>query len=132
VLVRSVTPRILHIVVNRMIVSRNGLDGCGMHIGECTAWGAEYFMNAQDSKHSRRYNGEVVGVKGDRGFRYVCCRIHVDDSFNCRSSRAGLSLIVALKPSYPWSDLWLLQPLHRRESYCRKMKSSNFHPSQGI
>src|ERR1700693_2361551 len=33
----SMTPRILHVVVNRMIVSRNGLEGCGMRLGECTA-----------------------------------------------------------------------------------------------
>ena len=33
--------------------------------------------NTQVFKRSRRYNGEVAGVKGVRGFRYVCCRIHV-------------------------------------------------------
>ena len=42
----SVTPRILHVVVNRMIVSRNGLEGRGMRIGECAAWCAEDFANA--------------------------------------------------------------------------------------
>jgi hypothetical protein len=43
----SVTPRILHVVVNRMIVSRNGLEGRGVRIGECAAWCAEDFANAQ-------------------------------------------------------------------------------------
>ena len=73
----SVTPRILHVVVNRMIVGRNGLEGRGVRIGECAAWCAEDFANAQVFKRSRVYNGEVAGVKGVRGFRYVCCRIHV-------------------------------------------------------
>jgi hypothetical protein len=65
----SVTPRILHVVVNRMIVSRNGLEGRGVRIGECAAWCAEDFANAQVFKRSRRYNGEVAGVKGVRDFR---------------------------------------------------------------
>src|ERR1700731_360199 len=73
----SMTPRILHVVVNRMIVSRNGLEGCGMRIGECTAWCAEDFADAQVVKRSCRYNGEVSGVKSLRSFRYVCCRIQV-------------------------------------------------------
>src|SRR5277367_233113 len=73
----SVTPRILHVVVNRMIVSRNSLEGRGVRIGECAAWCAEDFANAQVIKCSRRYNGEVAWVKGVRSFRYVCCRIHV-------------------------------------------------------
>src|SRR6267142_6750088 len=72
----SMTPRILHVVVNRMIVSRNGLESRGVRIGECTAWCAKDFANAQIFKRSRRYNGEDAGVKGVRGFRYVCCRIH--------------------------------------------------------
>jgi hypothetical protein len=59
----SMTPRILHVVVNRMIVSRNGLEGCGMRIGECTAWCAEDFADAQVVKRSRRYDGEVGGIK---------------------------------------------------------------------
>src|ERR1700677_2166031 len=72
-----VIPRILHVVVNRMIVSRNGLEGRGMRIGECAAWCAEGFANSQVFKCSRRYNGEVVWVKGLRGFRYVRGRIHI-------------------------------------------------------
>jgi hypothetical protein len=60
-----------------MIVSRNGLEGRGVRIGECAAWCAEDFANAQVVKRSRRYNGEVAGVKGVRGFRCVYCRIHV-------------------------------------------------------
>src|SRR5277367_1306794 len=72
----SVTPRILHVVMNRMIVCRNRLEGRGVRIGECTAWCAEDFANAQIFKRSRRYNGEAPGIKGLRGFRYFCCRIH--------------------------------------------------------
>src|SRR5271168_54183 len=73
----SMTPRILHVVVNWMIVSRNGLEGRGVRIGECAARCAEDFANAQVVKRSRRHDSEVGGVKGLRGFRYVCCRIHV-------------------------------------------------------
>ena len=60
-----------------MIVSRNGLEGRGVRIGECPAWCAEDFADAQVVKRSRGYDGEVGGVKGLRGFRHVCCRIHV-------------------------------------------------------
>ena len=42
----SMTSRILHVVVNRMIVGRNGLEGRGMRIGECAAWCAEDFTDA--------------------------------------------------------------------------------------
>src|SRR5260370_29666148 len=73
----SMMPRILHVIVNRMIVSRNGLEGRGMRIGECAAWCAEDFTDTQVVKRSRWYDGEIAGVKGLRGFRYVCCRIHV-------------------------------------------------------
>src|SRR6202035_5841033 len=73
----SVTPRILHVVMDRMIVSRNALEGRGVRIGECAAWCAEDFANAQVFKCSRRYNGEVAGVEGLCCFRYVCYRIHV-------------------------------------------------------
>src|ERR1700740_3317705 len=40
------TPRILYIIVNWMVVSRNGLEGRGVRIGECAAWCAEDFANA--------------------------------------------------------------------------------------
>jgi hypothetical protein len=73
----AVTPRILHVVVNRMIVSQNGLEGRGVRLGECAAWSAEDFANSQVFKSSCRYNGEVAGGKAERGFLYVCCRIHV-------------------------------------------------------
>src|ERR1700677_4270075 len=66
----SVTPRILHVVVNRMIVSRNGLEGRGVRIGECAAWCAEGFANSQVFKCSRRYNAEASGIKFLLGFRY--------------------------------------------------------------
>ena len=49
----SMTPCILYVVVNRMIVSRNGLEGRGMRIGECAAWCAEDFANAQVVKAFR-------------------------------------------------------------------------------
>src|ERR1700721_2271029 len=70
----SVTPRIPHVIVNRMIVSRNSLEGRGVRIGERAAWCAEDFANAQVFKCSRRYNGEVAGAKGVRGFGYICVR----------------------------------------------------------
>src|ERR1700675_1968571 len=60
----ALTPRILHVVVNRAIVSRNGLKGRGVRLRECAAWPAEDFANAQVFKRSRRYNGEVPGVRG--------------------------------------------------------------------
>src|SRR5258705_13750323 len=66
----SMTPRILHVVVNRMIVSRNGLEGRGMRIGECAAWCAEDFADAQIVKRSRRHNGEAFWIKRLRGFWY--------------------------------------------------------------
>jgi hypothetical protein len=69
----SLTPRILHVVVNRMIVSRNSLEGRGVRVGECAAWCAEDFANAQVFKRSRRYDGEVAGVKRACGHRHVCC-----------------------------------------------------------
>jgi hypothetical protein len=69
----AVTPRILDVVVNRMIVSRNGLEGRGVRIGECATWCAEDFADAQVVKRSRRYDSEVTGVKRLRGFRYLCC-----------------------------------------------------------
>src|ERR1700693_6154150 len=56
----SVTPRILYVIVNRMIVSRNGLEGRGVRIGKCAAWGAEDFTNAQVFKRPRMYNREVA------------------------------------------------------------------------
>src|ERR1700677_5169215 len=36
-----VTPRILHVVVDRMIVSRTRLKGRAVRVGECAAWCAE-------------------------------------------------------------------------------------------
>ena len=56
----SVTPRILHVVVNRMIVGRNGLEGRGVCIGKCATWCAEDFANAKVFKRPRRYDGEVA------------------------------------------------------------------------
>src|SRR6185312_13566308 len=92
----SVTPGILHVVVNRVIVSRNGLEGHGVRIVECTAGRAEDFADAQVFKHSRRYNGEVAGIRGVRDFGYVCCRIHVvilsiASALNSDKRRRGVS-----------------------------------------
>ena len=64
----SVTPCVLQVVANGMIVSRNGLEGRGVCIGKCAAWRPEDFANAQVFKRSRSYNGEVAGVKGLRVF----------------------------------------------------------------
>jgi hypothetical protein len=37
---------ILHIVVDRMIVSRNGLEGGGVRICKCAAWGPKNVADA--------------------------------------------------------------------------------------
>ena len=58
----SVTPRILHVVVNRIIVSRNGLEGRGVRIGECAAGCAEDFANAQVFK--KLLGSKVCAVSG--------------------------------------------------------------------
>src|SRR5277367_268448 len=73
----SMTPRVFHVIVNRVIVSRNGLEGRGMRISQCTTWCAKDFADAQVVKSSRRYDREVARVKALRGFRYGCCRIQV-------------------------------------------------------
>ena len=110
----AVTPRILGVVVNRMIVSRNGLEGRGVRIGECAAWCAEDFANSQVFKRSRRYNGEAGGVKGLRGLPVCLLSNSCCHPFHGCSSKAGLSLRVALMPGYFSAGLWLLQLLHRQ------------------
>jgi hypothetical protein len=59
----SVTPRILHIVVNRMIISRNGLEGRGVRICECAAWCAEDFANARSSNVRAGTTVKLLGSK---------------------------------------------------------------------
>jgi hypothetical protein len=41
-----VSARVLDIVVDWVIVSRNRLESGGMRIGQCAAWGAEYVADA--------------------------------------------------------------------------------------
>ena len=41
-----VSARVLDIVVDRVIVSRNRLESGGMRIRQCAAWGAEYVADA--------------------------------------------------------------------------------------
>ena len=41
-----VSARVLDIVVDRVIVSRNHLESGGMRIRQCAAWGAEYVADA--------------------------------------------------------------------------------------
>ena len=59
-----VSSRVLDIVVDRVIVSRNRLESGGMRIGQCAAWGAEYVANAQVLEPSRRHDGKANRVKG--------------------------------------------------------------------
>src|SRR5260370_17287801 len=59
----SVTPRILHVVVNRMIVSRNGLEGRGVRIGECAARCAEAFANPHSVTRPPRHNPQTSRIK---------------------------------------------------------------------
>src|SRR5262249_12163882 len=41
-----VSARVLDIVVDRVIVSRNRLGSGGMRVRQCAAWGAEHFADA--------------------------------------------------------------------------------------
>jgi hypothetical protein len=41
-----VSARVLDIVVDRVIVSRNRLEGGGMRVRQCAAWGAEHLADA--------------------------------------------------------------------------------------
>jgi hypothetical protein len=41
-----VSARVLDVVVDRVIVSRNRLESGGMRIRQCAAWGAEYVGDA--------------------------------------------------------------------------------------
>ena len=59
-----VSARVLDIVVDRVIVSRNRLESGGMRIRQCAAWGAEYVANAQVLEPSRRHDGKANRIKG--------------------------------------------------------------------
>jgi hypothetical protein len=85
----SVKPDILHVVVNRMIVSRNGLEGRGVRIGECAAWCAKDFANAKVCWAQRWARFLVFLLSNSCRHRFYRC-----------SSTAGLSLRVTLMPSY--------------------------------
>src|SRR4051812_37277481 len=55
---------VLDIVVDRVSVSRNRLEGGGMRIRQCAAWDAEYVANAQVLEPSWRHDGEANRIKG--------------------------------------------------------------------
>src|SRR6266481_2901605 len=55
----SVTPCILHVIMYRMIISRNSLESRGVGVSERSARCAEDFSNAQVFKLSRRYYCEI-------------------------------------------------------------------------
>jgi len=65
--------RIFHIVVDRMIIGGNGLEGSVMCICKCPARGAKNVTDAEVLKPSRRYNRkadriEVTGMLGGDDF----------------------------------------------------------------
>ena len=66
---------ILHIVVDRMIVSRNRLEGGGVCICKCAAWGPENVADAQVLKPSWWHKGKTDRIEvarllgGDAGGR---------------------------------------------------------------
>ena len=59
-----VSARVLDIVVDRVIVSRNRLESGGMRIRQCAAWGAENLADAQVLEPSRRHDGKANRIKG--------------------------------------------------------------------
>jgi len=59
-----VSTRVLNIVVNGMVVSRNGLEGGGMRVRQCAARGAEDLADSQVLEPSRRHNGKANRIKG--------------------------------------------------------------------
>ena len=61
------TSCIFDIVVDRMIVSRNRLEGGGVCICECAARGAENVADAKVLKPSWRYNSKVYRIEVLRG-----------------------------------------------------------------
>ena len=62
----AVSARVLDIVVDRVIVSRNRLESGGMRIRQCAAWGAEYVADAYVLEPSRRHDGKGNRIKGAR------------------------------------------------------------------
>src|SRR4029077_197431 len=59
-----VSARVLDIVVDRVVVSRNRLKSGGMRIRQCAAWGAEYVAHGQVLEPSRRHDGKANRIKG--------------------------------------------------------------------
>ena len=58
-----VSARVLDIVVDRVVVSRNRLESRGMRVRQCAAWGAENLADAQVLEPSRRHDGETSGIE---------------------------------------------------------------------
>ena len=58
-----VSARVLDIVVDRVVVSRNRLESGGMRVRQCAAWGAENLADAQVLEPSRRHDGETSGIE---------------------------------------------------------------------
>src|SRR5205807_797534 len=59
-----VSARVLDIVVDRVIVSRNRLESRGMRIRQCETWGGEYVADAKVLEHFRRHDGKANRIKG--------------------------------------------------------------------
>ena len=77
-----VSARVLDIVVDRVIVSRNRLESGGMRIRQCAAWGAEYVADAQVLELSRRHDGKANRIKGAGLIASVGVRVHAFDSLS--------------------------------------------------
>src|SRR5580704_9990980 len=61
----AVAPGISHVVVNGMIVTRHGLKGGGMRVGQRPAGRAEYLADLQLGEGARRDDLPVVSVEGE-------------------------------------------------------------------
>ena len=66
-----VPPCILHIIVDRMIVNRNRLEGGGVRICKCAAWDPEIVTDAWVFKLSWRHNGKTDRIEVARLLRAV-------------------------------------------------------------
>src|SRR5258708_4744435 len=58
-----VSARVLDIVMDRVVVSRNRLESGGMRVRQRSTWGAEHLADAQVLKPSRRHDGETIGIE---------------------------------------------------------------------
>ena len=59
-----VSARVLDIVVDRVIVSRNRLKSGRMRVRQCAAWGAEHLADSQVFEPSRRHDSKANRIKG--------------------------------------------------------------------